>query len=233
MTTPFLTARWQNLINITYPVSPNLLLPYTPRGVDLDIQNGTAFCSFVAFDFQKTRLLGIPIPFHTQFPEINLRFYVKYRGKNAVCFVREFVPKAAVAYLAQWIYNEPYQHIRMQTQSEFIDTELHVQHHFWVKHQAYSVAVVADKNSYRPAANTTEHYFKEHDLGFGKDHSGNTTCYTVSHPVWNVYHIKKYDLSVDFGAVYGKQWQILNHTEPLNVLLAQGSSVAVYPKEMV
>ena len=87
---PFLTAEWKHLLNVTYRVPPELLIDKVPPGVELDIQDGTAFASVVAFDFLNTRVRGLTIPFHVNFPEINLRFYIKHQGKRGVMFWKEF-----------------------------------------------------------------------------------------------------------------------------------------------
>jgi hypothetical protein len=227
--TPFLTAEWRNLLNITYPVAPHLLLPYLPLGVELDLQNGNAFVSLVAFDFLNTRVKGLPIPFHINFPEINLRFYVKYNnGQRAVCFIREFVPKMAIAWVANWLYNEPYKAINMHSHTAYNSQSITITHTFKVANKWQHINVCAHNESYVPDSNSTAHYFKEHDLGFGIDGKGNTLSYEVKHPVWAIYPIKNYDLSLDFGLVYGKQWAVLNNTTPLSAILAVGSAIEVY-----
>lgn len=88
----FLTAKWKNLIYVTYDIDPEFLLPHLPKGLNLDTIDGRAFVSFVAFDFEGVRIKGIKIPFHCNFPEINLRFYVNKNGKRGVVFIKEFVP---------------------------------------------------------------------------------------------------------------------------------------------
>lgn len=74
---PFLTARWQHLCLLNYAVDPARLQPRLPEGLELDTLAGEAYMSLVAFDFLDTRVLGIPWPFYRNFPEINLRFYVR------------------------------------------------------------------------------------------------------------------------------------------------------------
>src|SRR3954471_19004784 len=112
----FLTARWSNLCLLTYAVPPALLEPRLPRGLSLDLRDGQAFVSLVAFDFLDTRVLGVPWPGYRNFPEINLRFYVRHREERGVVFVREFVPRRLVAFLARAIYGEPYVAARMTSQ---------------------------------------------------------------------------------------------------------------------
>src|SRR5579872_6019505 len=106
---PFLTSNWTNLINITYAVNPEILLPWLPKGVEFDIIDGSAFVSLVPFDFTDTRFKGMYIPFHANFPEINLRFYVKHKNNKGVVFIKEFISKFSVKTIANIFYNENYE----------------------------------------------------------------------------------------------------------------------------
>src|SRR5215831_17753645 len=100
MAFPFLTARWSNLFLATYAVPPSLLWKRLPPGLELDMRDGQAFVSLVAFDFHDTRVLGIPWPGYRNFPELNLRFYVRHGADRGVMFVREFVAQRLVAWVA-------------------------------------------------------------------------------------------------------------------------------------
>ena len=113
----FLTAEWRWLAMANYPVEPALLLPRVPPGLELDLFDGLALVSLVGFRFLRTRLLGVPIPFHRDFDEVNLRFYVRRRmedgWRRGVVFVRELVPRRALAAVARLAYGEPYSAVRM------------------------------------------------------------------------------------------------------------------------
>src|SRR5687767_11760578 len=76
----FLTAEWRWLVMLNYAVNPSVLLPLVPRGTELDAWEGRTYASVVGFMFLDTRVLGVPIPFHRDFEEVNLRFYVRRRG---------------------------------------------------------------------------------------------------------------------------------------------------------
>src|SRR5438874_7358527 len=108
MATPFLTARWTNLFLATYAVPQEVLRPRLPRGLELDLRDGQAFVSLVAFQFLDTRVLGLPWPGYRNFAELNLRFYVRHGDQRGVVFIREFVPQRFIAWVARWLYNEPY-----------------------------------------------------------------------------------------------------------------------------
>jgi uncharacterized protein len=118
----FLTAEWRRLAMLNYEVDPAVLRPFVPRGVELDTWNDRHFVSVVGFLFLKTRVLGLPIPFHRDFEEINLRFYVRRRAEDGwrrgVVFIKEIAPRWAIATVARVVYNENYVARRMSHRIE-------------------------------------------------------------------------------------------------------------------
>ncbi len=225
----FLTAEWHNLINLTYEVEPELLEEYLPKGIEIDTAlNGKAHVSLVAFDFLHTRVKGLSIPWHVNFPEVNLRFYVRYRGQVGVVFIREYVPKSCIALVANRIYNEPYQAIPMRSQIIRKDTGNTSLHTFRKRGRAFEIQATGTNQPIFPAEDSTEHYFKEHSWGFGSAHSGATLCYRVEHPVWRIYPFQSFQLNVDFGWLYGNKWRFLNESVPAYNVFAEGSPVKVF-----
>lgn len=224
----FLTAQWLRLINITYAVPPEMLNPYLPSRLELDIRDGKAFVSFVAFDFVDTKVLGFKIPFHVNFPEVNLRYYANYKGRRGVVFLREYVPRYCIALVADRIYNEPYRAIAMDSAFDESGPALTVSHRLVKNGQTSRLEVKADMKGYIPPENSIEHFFKEHDVGFGKTKKGGTLWYRVEHPVWEVYPIRDMRLEIDFEILYGKEWGFLKNAEPYCTLLAKGSAIKVY-----
>jgi uncharacterized protein YqjF (DUF2071 family) len=73
----FLNAEWRKLAIANYVIDPATLANYLPAGTELDLWEGKYYVSLVGFMFKNTKLLGIKIPFHVNFEEVNLRFYVK------------------------------------------------------------------------------------------------------------------------------------------------------------
>ncbi len=216
------------MLNLTYRVNPQLLLPDLPKGLELDLLGHTAHVSLVAFEFIDTRVKGFKVPFHINFPEVNLRYYANYKGKRGVVFLREFVPRYCIALIADELYNEPYQAIAMNCKTQITANELRVCHDLRKDRTRFSIEVSAETRLVTPAETSLEHYFKEHDVGFGKDKFGNTLLYRVEHPVWEIYPIREYKLNLDFGLLYGTRWRFLNDRQPLCALLAKGSFVKVF-----
>jgi hypothetical protein len=148
-----------------------------------------------------------------------------------VCFVREFVPSWLVATTARLLYNEPYRSTRLTMNvTESADT-LQAQYTVRWGGTIHSLQAVGRKPTIRPAADSTEHWFKEHSWGFGTSRRGRLIRYEVNHPEWDVYPVQDFEASVDWATLYGRQWGFLQHTPPRSVVLAVGSAVSVYPKD--
>jgi uncharacterized protein len=109
---------------LNYVVDPRLLAPLVPLGTELDFENGETFLSLVGFLFLDTRLLGLPIPMHRDFEEVNLRFYVRRKSadtwRRGVVFIRELVPRRAIAFLARACYGENYVALPMKHEIEHL-----------------------------------------------------------------------------------------------------------------
>ena len=230
MARPFLTARWQDLALISYAVPRELLEPRLPRGLELDDHEGRVFVSLVAFDFRDCRVLGVRWPGLINFPEINLRYYVRERatGRRGVVFIREFVPSRLVASVARWVYNEPYVRIPMVSRVARDTGRVRVEHTFTRPGaQAMRLRVEADAACLTPDAGSVDHFFKEHSWGYGS-RRGKTLGYEVRHPLWEVCRGPRAEIDVDFGAAYGPEWAVLNAAVPAHVMLAIGSPVEVW-----
>src|SRR5438105_15371271 len=101
---PFLTANWRYLAMLNFVVDPKIVAPLVPPGTELDFENSETFLSVVGFLFLDTRLLGLPIPLHRDFGEVNLRFYVRKKSadtwRRGVVFVREVASARGIAWVA-------------------------------------------------------------------------------------------------------------------------------------
>jgi len=120
----FLTAEWRYLAMLNYEIDPAVLRPRVPAGTELDRWEGRTFVSVVGFLFLQTRVLGWSVPFHRDFEEVNLRFYVRRKTddgwRRGVVFIKEIVPRRAIAAVARLAYNEHYVAMAMR---HVIETE--------------------------------------------------------------------------------------------------------------
>ena len=215
-----------------YAVEPELLADFVPKGTSLDFYDGECFVSLVGFRFLKTRVLGFYVPFHVNFEEVNLRFYVKRETgaetRRGVVFVKEIVPRRAISLVARAFYGEPYETWKMnhsKTENELV--------YSWSKANCKNrLAVKIGKNLGVPAENSQEEFIIEHYWGYTRRGAG-TDEYKVEHPKWELFEASDAEIDVDFGFVYGKRFAFLSAAQPESILLTKGSEISVYKGEKI
>ncbi|AYZ12993.1 DUF2071 domain-containing protein [Chryseobacterium arthrosphaerae] len=229
----FLKAEWRKLAIINYEINPDLLLQYLPEGTELDFYRGKCYVSLVGFMFLNTRLLGLPIPFHRNFEEVNLRFYVKKKEngiwKRGVVFIKEIVPKPALSFVANSIYKENYHTMPMKNLIHEKEDELLIRYS-WKDKSWHSLQITAGNKAQTMETDSEFEFITEHYWGFTKNEN-KTSEYEVCHPKWEYYLIKDYKLDIHFGNIYGKDFESLDRQEPVSVMLAEGSEIQVRTKK--
>lgn len=217
-----------DLVMANYEVAPELLADRVPPGTALDFDDGKLFVSLVGFMFLDTRVLGIPVPFHVNFEEVNLRFYVKRETaeetRRGVCFVKEIVPRFAIAKVADLVYGEPYECWKMS----HTRTEKEVSYSWRKGDCANRFKVEIDRDLGIPARGSHGEFIIEHYWGYTRRGPNRTDEYKVEHPEWELFSVKNVELDVDFGRTYGEKFAFLSDQKPASVLLAKGSEIAVY-----
>ncbi|BDD06489.1 YqjF family protein [Aureibacter tunicatorum] len=230
----FLKAEWRKLAIFNYEIDSEVLKEYVPYGTELDLWNGKCYVSLIGFMFLNTRLLGVKIPFHTNFEEVNLRFYVKRfedgEWKRGVVFVKEIVPKPALTFVANTVYNENYETLPMRHNWQE-DLEHRKVAYQWRKDGEWnSIAIVADKVAKEIEVGSETEFITEHYWGYAKVNEKATNSYEVTHPRWKAYEVLEHKISVDFKATYGDKFAFLSELKPASVMLAEGSNITVEPK---
>ncbi len=211
-----------------YEVDPSLLESRLPAGTSLDLHDGKCFVSLVGFMFLDTRVLDFLIPFHVNFEEVNLRFYVvretEDEVRRGVVFVKEIVPKAAIAAVARTLYGEPYERWAMSNDRN----DTHVGYRWSRGECSNSISVARGKNLGVPAPDSHGEFIIEHYWGYTRRGDNRTDEYHVEHPKWELFEAIDPQIEVDFGCTYGSEFAFLNDQKPLSILLAKGSEIAVY-----
>jgi len=230
----FLKAKWRKLAIANYEIEPSLLQQYLPVGTELDTWNGINYLSLVGFMFQNTKILGFKIPFHINFEEVNLRFYVRYKDQNewkrGVVFIKEIVPKYAITLVANTLYGEHYATHQMG-HSWIEKTTTREVSYKWRTKQGWQKFIVEAKKEQQKIINKSEvEFITEHYWGYTKINERTTTEYEVTHPKWLHYPVVNYEIDVDFEETYGAKFRFLNFCSPKSVMLAEGSNITVEGK---
>jgi uncharacterized protein len=231
----FLTAEWRYLLMLNYEIDARVLEPRVPAGTELDLWRGQALVSVVGFRFLGARVLGAGVPFHRDFDEVNLRFYVRRHLRDGevrrgVVFVREFVPRAAIALLARVAYNEPYTAVPMRSTAPPTPVEAPGQIGYewqigaaWHSLSAMPIGLPTPAAADSEAAFITEHYW-----GYTRQRDGSTVEYEVAHPAWRVWAATDARLRVDIVDIYGAAFAPALSGAPASAVVAEGSPVTVY-----
>jgi uncharacterized protein len=224
----FLTAEWRHLAMLNFRIDPAVLRPYVPAGTELDCRRGEAIVSVVGFRFLNTRLRGIAIPRHRDFEEVNLRFYVRREEageiRRGVTFLREFVPRRAIATLARFAYNEPYKACPMR--SAVADSGP-VEYAWRIGARWNALRVRPDGQASPLEPGSEAEFITEHYWGYTRQRDGETVEYEVRHPPWRVWRTSSAELDADAGLVYGNEFAEALSQPPCSAFLAQGSEVSV------
>jgi uncharacterized protein YqjF (DUF2071 family) len=229
---PFLTAQWRDLVVVNYEIDPTILAQYVPAGTELDLWQGSALVSLVAFRFLDTKVLGVPIPFHRNFEEFNLRFYVRRLDSNqlkrGVVFIKELVPKRAIATVARLVYNENYFCVPTTHKIDSSDNGQLLVYRWWERGHEQCISAQIEGVAQEPSPDSEAEFILEHYWGYCKSRAGRTIEYKVEHSPWRAWVRPKIsieaDLALSYGDLFGKQ---LN-TKWRSAFVAEGSAVSVF-----
>ena len=231
----FLTAVWHDLVMVNFDVDPAVLRPRVPAGTELDLWQGRALASVVGFRFLRTRVMGLPIPFHVNFPEVNLRFYVRRRAgaewRRGVVFVKEIVPRAAIAWVARTVYGEKYVAFPMREEVDLPaagEPGAGRAAYAWKRAGRWeSVEAEVEGPSVVRAEGTEEAFVTDHYWGYAGREGATTVEYAVEHLRWTVRNAVRARLDCDVAALYGPEFAAALSAPPSSAFVADGSEIVV------
>lgn len=229
--TNFLTARWENLIMANYVVDAKALADYLTKGVNLDYYNGETYVSLVGFLFKNTKIFKVPIPGLGTFEEVNLRFYVTRKEGNkinrGVVFINETVPNKLVAFIANSLYNEHYIAVPTRHTWNINNSVKNIEYQWKIGKSWNRLSVTAGIEKNTMIEGSLEEFIFEHYYGYSAINSSTSSEYKIEHPRWKTNEVHEYSINCDFEKMYGKGFGFLNNNTPKNVIMAEGSSIAV------
>jgi hypothetical protein len=227
----FLRAEWRQLALLHFEIDPVLLAPFVPPGLELEGFGGRHYLGLVGFRFLRTCLLGIPVPFHQAFPEVNLRFYL--RGKvggqwrSGVRFLRELVPRRAVAWAARAAYGEPYEYLPLAATFTPAEEPLPLRLGYRWRGAGEACGFEVERQAAPLASGGLESFLAEHHWGFGVSPFGRTLAYRVARNPWTLYPATLAERVGDLGEFYGGPFAETLRRPPASVVVAEGSPIAV------
>ena len=232
----FLTANWRYLAMLNYAVDPSVVKPLVPAGTEIDYENGETFISVVGFLFLDTRLLGFPIPLHRDFEEVNLRFYVRRKSadtwRRGVVFIRELVPRRAIALVARTFYGESYFALPMKHDIEHVAGNVSVEYSWRRGKKREFLRMTASGEPQSIPVGSHAEFITEHYWGYTSVRDG-CSEYRVEHPRWKIWTATAFEFKADVATLYGEQFAETLGQPPRSAFIADGSPIEVQKREML
>jgi len=218
---------------LNYAVDPSLLNEYVPTGTALDSFEGRTYLSLVGFRFCHTKLFGsLSIPFHTDFDEVNLRFYVRRQeggeDRRGVVFIAEIVPKRAIAKTARILYGENYACFPMRHRVYTEGLKKAAEYEWQVNGQWCKLSAQALGVPSHPQEGSLEQFITEHYWGYSNQRNGGCLEYHVSHEPWRAWACTAAAIEGDTSALYGCKLGGVLGRPPDSAFMADGSPVIVF-----
>ncbi len=232
----FLTAEWRHLAMLNFEVDPKVLRPFVPAGTELDDWQGRTFISVVGFMFLSTRVFGVAIPWHRNFEEVNLRFYVRRKAsdgwRRGVVFIKEIVPRAAIALTARVVYGENYVAVPMNhdiaCENAGSATPRNVSYSWRFRGRENRIELTVQGDAREALEESDAEFITEHYWGYARRRGGRTMEYHVEHPRWRIARASAARLDCDVDGLYGSQFVEFLKGQPASAFLADGSDVTVF-----
>jgi uncharacterized protein YqjF (DUF2071 family) len=217
---------------LNFEVDPDILRNRVPHGTEVDSFQGKTFVSLVGFQFLRTKLFGIlPVPFHTDFEEVNLRFYVRRRERDeaqrGVVFIREIVPKRGVAQLARLIYGENYSCCPMRHDVSANGARRTAEYQWELNGNWCTLHAEAAGDAAIPKEESVEQFITEHYWGYVSRRGGSLE-YRVSHERWRVWACTTGSFEGNSDMLYGTELGGILRRPPSSAFIVDGSSVLVF-----
>lgn len=225
-----LRANWTSLLTATFEADRKLLKRFIPPKTELSDWNGRYYMSLVGFLFQKPSLLRIPLPFYRNFPEINLRFYVRHKSRfgwrNGVVFIREIAPFRLVGIAAKWLYGEKFISLPMSYNLRKTNEIIQLKYEWKVCGVDNHMQIDCGATHHEPMESELAYYLREHYFAYSVN---NNKCreFQIEHEKWNVYPSKSFGMKVDTETLYGKEFVEYFKEAPVSSFYMDGSRTKV------
>lgn len=143
-------------------------------------------------------------------------------------FIREIVPRWAIAAIARAFYSERYLSLPMSHRIHSNSRRIAVEYG-WKSEAGWSkIALTAKGEPTLPENDSLEQFITEHYWGYACGRNNTCIEYRVEHPQWRVWKATDAVFEANVEEIYGKDfWEILRQV-PSSAFLAEGSEVAVY-----
>lgn len=182
-----MTQTWHNLLFAHWRVPAGALRAVVPHELELDTFDGEAWLGIVPFYMTNVAARGIPaLPWLSAFPELNVRTYVRHRGRGGVYFFSLDATNPIAVRVARTWFHLPYFTAAMAVENAGRG---------WIAYQSertdrkgrdaqFIGTYGAHGSPLPPRPGTLEHFLTERYCLFTADRRGRVFSVDIHHPPW-------------------------------------------------
>ena len=180
--------QWTDLAFLHWPVPKDALQRLVPRGVEVETFDGDAWLGIVPFCMRKTRIRGLPpLPYATDFPELNVRTYVRVGDKPGVWFFSLDAKSRLAVAGARATFGLPYFRAEMEVEQRGLLTSYVSRRVDDRAPPARFAAGYCSGGASRPAKpGTLEQFLVERYCLYAQGRDGSLRCGEIAHAPWQL-----------------------------------------------
>ncbi|MEN9440428.1 MAG: hypothetical protein RLZ33_504 [Bacteroidota bacterium] len=181
---------WNDAVFLHWQVDLEELKKIVPEDLEIDLFEGKPWISLVAFNMENIRPHYLPaLSVVSNFPEINIRTYVKYKGKAGVHFLSIEAAKKVSSKIASILSELPYRYSPMKrTHNSFVSENTSFGDSFQA---VYSVGKSLEHKDEIDLWLTERYALFQHT-------NENMNAFEIHHVEWPVYQIEMNELKVNY-----------------------------------
>ena len=183
-----MTQTWNDLLFAHWPVDPSGLREHVPDAFPLDLFEGRSWVGVVPFVMTNVGPRGVPsLPWVSEFPELNVRTYVRAGGKPGVFFFSLDAGSLAAVTAARALLNLPYYSASMEAQP-WGDGISYKSVRSDTSGARFEATYQPEGRVFAPHPGTLDYFLTERYCLYHLDHRGHPYRLDIHHPLWPLQH---------------------------------------------
>jgi uncharacterized protein YqjF (DUF2071 family) len=180
-----MTQTWRDLLFAHWRIDPQLLRAKVPSQFPLDLFDGDAWIGVVPFRMTNVGPRGLPsLPGVSEFPELNVRTYVRVGDKPGVYFFSLDAGNWLAVQAAQTLLNLPYHRAAMRVRP--VDGAVAYESRRLGGVAEFAATYEPDGDAFVPTAGSLESFLTERYCLYNLDRRGVPYRLDIHHPRWSL-----------------------------------------------
>lgn len=182
-----MTQTWHHLLFAHWRVDLAALRALVPQALELDTFDGEAWLGVVPFFMTNVAPRGVPaLPWLSAFPELNVRTYVRHRGRGGVFFFSLDATNRIAVRVARTLFHLPYFTADMNVATDDNGRVAYESRRTDLKapDARFMATYAPHTDPEPPRPGTLEHFLTERYCLFTMDRRGRTCRVDIHHPPW-------------------------------------------------